>query len=98
MKLLWLARLSRPDISYAISSLAGNISRWSRNHDLMLCRLLGYVKATVDYGVHGTVVGTDMMPRLHLFADADLAGDVMTFKSHSGHFVVLQADEGTFFL
>ena len=40
MKMLWLSRLSRPDIAFAISSLASNISKWTRNHDLMLYRLL----------------------------------------------------------
>ena len=97
MKMLWLSRLSRPDIAFAISSLASNISKWTRNHDLMLYRLLGYVKATIDFGVHGTVIANEEVPRLHLFADADLAGDVMTMKSHSGHFIVVMDDEGTFF-
>ena len=63
----------------------------------MLYRLLGYVKATIDLGVHGTVIANEEVPRLHLFADADLAGDVMTMKSHSGHFIVVMDDEGTFF-
>ena len=48
MKPLSLARLSRPGISLAIVSLASQIARWTRNHDLMLCRLLGCVKGSVD--------------------------------------------------
>ena len=99
MKMLWLSRLSRPDIAFAMSSLASNISSGPgpRNHDLMLYRLLGYVKATIDFGVHGTVIANEEVPRLHLFADADLAGDVMTMKSYSGHFIVVMDDDGTFF-
>lgn len=55
MKLMWLARLSRPDIAFATSSLASNISKWTRNHDVMLYRLLGYVKGTIELGLYGTV-------------------------------------------
>ena len=97
MKLLWLARLSRPDISFAITSLASHIARWTRNHDLMLYRLLGYVKGSVDLGVLGTISANHSIPRLDLFADADLAGDPMTMKSHSGHYVIIQDDHGTAF-
>lgn len=53
MKLLWLARLSRPDLSFCIVSLAGAITRWSRLHDLQLKRLIGYVKRTHDLGLCG---------------------------------------------
>ena len=63
----------------------------------MLYRLLGYVKGSVSLGVLGTVSGTEAIPRLNLFADADLAGDPLTMKSHSGHFVLIEDDEGTSF-
>lgn len=96
MKLLWLARLARPDISYAITALAGYISKWTRNHDLMLCRLLGYVKGTTSFGLYGSVSSGHEIPRLHLFADADLAGDPLSMKSHSGHFVILRTAENSF--
>ena len=97
MKLLWLARLSRPDISFAITSLASHIAKWTRNHDLMLFRLLGYVKGSVDLGLLGKVSASCSVPRLDLFADADLAGDPLTMKSHSGHLILLQDDQGTVF-
>eukprot|EP00435_Cladocopium_sp_Y103_P071759 s497_g38.t1 len=38
MKLLWLCRLARPDLAYAISSLATQVTRWSRNADKQLFR------------------------------------------------------------
>ena len=46
MKLLWLARLCRPDLSFAISHLASYVSKWNRNCDKMLLKLMGYIKAT----------------------------------------------------
>ena len=97
MKLLWLCRLSRPDIAYAISALASNISRWCRNHDLMLCRLLGYVKGTTSMGVVGTVSDSSIPPSILMYADADLAGDQLTMRSHSGHFLMIHDDHGTSF-
>ena len=97
MNLLWLARLSRPDISVAITSLASSISSWTYNHDLMLYRLLGYVKGSVDLGLLGFVSYSLEIPRIHMYADADLAGDPLTCKSHSGHYIILKTSDGTFF-
>lgn len=97
MKLLWLSRLSRPDISFAITTLASNIAKWSRNHDIMLYRLLGYVKGTTTLGLLGTVSSSLEIPTLLLYADADLAGDPCTMKSHSGHYMVIVDSSGTKF-
>ena len=96
MKLLWLSRLSRPDLSFAITSLAGAICKWSRNHDIQLKRLLGYVKQTCDLGLWGHVPGYHP-PTLRVYCDADLAGDPLTCKSHTGILVVLDFQgEATF--
>lgn len=97
MKCLWLARLSRPDLSYAIVHLAGSISKWSRNHDVQIKRLLGYIKSTCQFGLWGAVPQSPEIPVLRLYCDADLAGDIMTCKSHSGIYLVLTSPEGDFF-
>ena len=47
MKLMWLGRISRPDIMVAIHTLAGNITRWSSNDDKRAARLVGYIAATL---------------------------------------------------
>ena len=93
MKLLWLARLSRPDISFAITSLASSISKWTYT----LYGLLGYVKGTVELGVLGFVANLLEVPRIHIYPYADLAGDPITCKSHSGHYIILKTSDGTFF-
>ena len=97
MKLLWLARLSRPDLSYAIVSLAGSIARWSRNNDVQLKRLLGYVKGTYSLGLWGVVQHTAIPPTLKVYCDADLAGDPVTCKSHSGIYAVTEFEDGSVF-
>ena len=96
--ILWLARLSRPNISFAITSLPISISKWTYNHDLMLYRLLGCVKGTVELGLLGVVSSSLEVPSVHMYADADLAGDPITCKSHSGHFIILKTSDGRFFL
>lgn len=97
MKLLWLARLSRPDLSFAIVHLAGSITRWCRNHDLQLKRIVGYAKKTANLGLWGSVSFASPLPTIKFYCDSDLAGDVQTCKSHSGIFVALASDDGLLF-
>jgi hypothetical protein len=37
MKCLWLSRLARPDISFAVQRLASRITRWTKWEDLGRC-------------------------------------------------------------
>ena len=43
MKVLWLARLSRPDLLVAVSMLASHVCCWSVNDDRRVARLVGYL-------------------------------------------------------
>ena len=97
MKILWLARLSRPDLSHGVTKLASGIMRWSINHDKMLYRLVSYMNSTLDFGVLATVRGTPEAISLHLYTDADLGGDICTMKSHSGIYLVVECPNGTHF-
>ena len=49
MKLLWLARLSRPEILVAVTLLAAKVTTWSINEDRMVARLVGYVSYSAHY-------------------------------------------------
>ena len=42
MKSLWASRLSRPDTQKPTCDLASNVSKWSRNDDKRMERLIGY--------------------------------------------------------
>lgn len=55
MKLLWLAKLSRPDLSFPICLLAGQIASWTRNADKQLFRLVCYVRSIVSHCLFSTV-------------------------------------------
>ena len=50
MKLMWLGRISRPDIMVAMNTRARHITRWSAdaNDDKRAARLVGYIAATID--------------------------------------------------
>ena len=97
MKMLWLARLSRPDLSHAVTRLASGITRWSVNHDKLLYRLACYMNTTSQYGVHCSVKGNSSNVSLHLYVDADLGGDPCTMKSHSGMFLMIACPKGSYF-
>ena len=55
MRLLWLSRLSRPDLSFIIGRLASNVSRWSKWDDRQLHRVVSYLKHTISLMCCGLV-------------------------------------------
>ena len=48
MKLMWLCRTARPDVTFAVNTLAKHITIWSVNDDRRAARLLGCLSTTVD--------------------------------------------------
>ena len=96
MKDLWLARLSRPEISKAIGDLATHIHKWSRNDDKKLHRLMGYIQFTSHYSLRGFIRDHPSKLKLLLFVDADFAGDVETTRSTSGGLLVLAGPNSWF--
>ena len=51
MKILWLARLSRPDVLVAVTILASHICSWNKNADRRVHRLVGYILNSVDHAM-----------------------------------------------
>ena len=49
MKVFYAARVCRPDLLRAITSLACTMTKWSADCDRRLHRLMCYVKGTVDH-------------------------------------------------
>ena len=90
MKLLYIARLARPDLLRAIIFLAADICRWSRAHDIALRRVVEYCNSTVDAMMRG-FVGDDLRDCVLVgHADADFASHKKTSKSTSGAWVFLR--------
>ena len=97
MKLLWFSRLCRPDLAYAISTLAVQTTCWSRNADKQVHRLMCYVQSTASFGLKGVVKDKLQDCWLDLFCDADLGGCVHTAKSTSGLWLQVAGPNGTQF-
>ena len=80
MKLLWLARLARPDLLKPIGDLATHVQKWSRNDDKKLYRLVCYLNSTKHYKLKGRVKDPLSACRLRLYVDADFCGDKLDTK------------------
>ena len=95
MKLLFAARLSRPDITVAITRLASKVSSWNTSHDRALKRLKQYVATKPNLRLHSTLSTEDLADaQLVMSPDADLAGDLQTAKSTTGMFLELRSRDG----
>ena len=64
MKVLWLARLSRPDLLVAVSMLASHVCCWSTNDDRRVARLIGYISNSIAYSLIMSI--HDSPSELHL--------------------------------
>jgi hypothetical protein len=81
-KLLYAARLARPDLVLPINLLSRQLNKWSVNHDKALRRLVCYVECTHATLMRG-FIGSGPIS-LQLYCDADFAGCLETACSTSG--------------
>ncbi|MFM7984085.1 MAG: hypothetical protein ACKPKO_32645, partial [Candidatus Fonsibacter sp.] len=86
MKVLWAARLGRPDLLRAVHHVATNTTKWTSHCDAMMQSLMGYIQATLHLRMVGWVGDSCNQLFPHLFVDADFAGDVETRRSTSGYY------------
>ena len=88
MKLLWLARLARPDILKAINDLSTKVQQWNRNCDRRLHRLVSYVYGTSEWQLKCEIKDPASELKLRLYANADFARDDAA-RSTSGAFLAV---------
>lgn len=96
MKNLYAARLSRPDLLKPINELAKSVTKWTRNHDRQLWRLMSYMKTTRHYQLQGVVNNNKEDVHLELFVDADFSGERKDSKSTSGAWMRLAGTQTSF--
>ncbi|CAO1618063.1 unnamed protein product [Parajaminaea phylloscopi] len=95
--LLWVANVSRPDISSAVGVLTRDSNSPGPHHFKAAERIFRYLKGTIDLGLHYTKSargpGEDLLPlKLAVYSDADFAGDKETRKSTSGRATLLEGN------
>ena len=95
MKLLWLARLSRPDLYFITGRLATKVTRWTRWEDKVLFRAISYLNGTVDLCLTASV-SHDEEPSLHVYTDADFGSCPFTTKSTSGIRICVETGSSRF--
>jgi hypothetical protein len=66
--LLWISRMTRPDIQFAIHQLCSSATNPAPRHLLAARRILQYLKATRDYGLR---IRADATLEIEVYADAD---------------------------
>ncbi|CAB0011205.1 unnamed protein product, partial [Nesidiocoris tenuis] len=80
--LLYLATVTRPDISYAVSLVAEKLSKPTLADWTAVKKIMKYLRGTLAYGImfkNGHKPGI-----LEAFCDADYGGDSLTRRSTSG--------------
>ena len=71
MKVLWAARLARPDLLRAVNYLATKVSKWTSTCCSMMHRRMGYTQATLHLRMVGWIGDSREQFYRHFFADAD---------------------------
>ena len=96
MKVFYAARYSRWDLMRAIGHLATKITCWDLDCDRLLHRLMCYVNTTLQYRMYGWVGNKGNDVCLHVYCDADFAGDQEKMKSTTGVHLALQGSHTWF--
>jgi len=81
--LLFLASVSRPDISYAVGIVSRYLNNYDASHWNAVKRILKYLKETVDLGI--TYKGNKSDLILTRYRDSDYATDIDTRRSTNGY-------------
>ena len=95
MKLLFAARLARPDLVDAITLRASKVTSWNKSHDRALHRLMQYAQHAADLELVSELSSDDFQTAVLVMSpDADLAGDLESTKSTSGLWLELRSEGG----
>ena len=92
--LMYLANMTRPDISFAVGFVARAVSNYTMRHVKLVKRILRYLKGTSTFGIcfQGQNQG-----KIDVYCDADFAGDSSDRKSISGGVILHNGGPVTFY-
>ncbi len=95
MKILYGARMARPDLLKAVGRLATKVTKWNPQHDADLERLICYINSTLEYKLIGWCNNNLDELQISLFADADFANEPDA-KSTNGVFLEIHGSDTRF--
>ena len=98
MTLMFLARMVRADILFAVCRISQFLSRWTKLQDLQLNKLFGYLSLTLDTGLRFLLpLGGNAISKVKLvgYPDADHGGCPHTARSTGGAAVSVVAGDGS---
>ena len=96
MKILYAARVSRPDLLRPIQGLARHIHSWSKDDDEALHQVMCYIMGTKQWSLTSWI-GEDIDEiGPYLFTDSDHAGDRETMRSTSGVYLTVRGHNSSF--
>ncbi len=98
MKILYGARMARYDLLRAVGGLASSVTKWTRQCDADLYRLVCYINTTAEMTQVSWMGDEPDGLRLQIFVDADHASDVRTQRSTSGVVSLLVGNNTRFML
>ena len=88
-KLLWLTRMTRPDIAMAVSFVSQQVAEPSKGAWGVVSRIFRYLAGTKSYGVKYWPKESERKSGPYCHVDADWAGDVTTRRSQYGYVVYM---------
>jgi len=92
MKVMYAARMARPDLIRAISFLARFLTKWSDDLDKRLHRLMSYVHHSYAYRMYAWAGADQGECSLDVYSDSDYAGCSETQCSTTGSIVFLRSN------
>ena len=84
LKILFFARIARPDVLGACNQLSREVSRWTAACDRRLLRLISYIHSTTNWVIRCMVGDKFEDIKLAVYSDASFAGDTGDSKSTTG--------------
>jgi hypothetical protein len=98
MSLMYLARMCRPDLVWAVTDLSTALTKWSVAFDRKLEQVVQYLRHTLDYSLKGRVyINSKPDAFLLSYADSDLGGGDAHTRSITGNMTFLSCPRGTIF-
>ena len=85
VKVLWCARLTRPDLMNAIADLTRRLTVWARPDDKRLHRLMCYLFGSKEFRLKGTIADPAEKLYLCMYTDADRSRGHKVLKRNASH-------------